>query len=216
MKQNSSIDYELDGWKRLDAVIKWSSLSVHAFAKRIGVLRAENLYNIKRGNYGISHNLADRIVAEYPEIDRTWLLSGVGSMLKDSLTQERLLPFYNHDAESVIAHIEDVAPSCKVNMPYMSECDFVIRSFSRSMAEPQCAASDLFVRRVSPDSVTSGNEYIIVLGNQTIWRKVRFTPNEKQWKLVSRNREEFPDTIIDKGMVVDAWHVVARLAVITN
>ena len=34
-------------WNRLKKVIDWSRLSVNAFAKHIGLKRAENLYQIK-------------------------------------------------------------------------------------------------------------------------------------------------------------------------
>ena len=204
------------GWERLEQVIKWARLSTNSFAKSIGILRAENLYNIKRGNYGISYDLADRIIKAYPEIDRTWLLTGVGSMLKDSVVEERYLPFYNYDAESVIAHIESIAPSGEVKLPYASDCDFVIRSHSRSMAEPQCAASDLFVKNIRPNEIEQGNEYLIATGNEVLWRKVRTAADSEEWRLVSRNRDEFPDIFIDKDKIEKAWRVIARMTVMSN
>lgn len=203
-------------WERLEQVIKWARLSINSFAKSIGILRAENLYNIKRGNYGISHDLADRIIATYPEIDRTWLLTGTGSMLKDAEIPECRLPFYNYDAESVIARIESLTPTSEINIPYMGDCDFVIRSFSRSMTAPQCAAADLFVKSVQPDNILQGNEYIIAMDGQTLWRKVRAAEDANSWKLVARNRDESPDIYIDKSSIRRAWRVVANLSVMTN
>ena len=205
-----------DNWERLQMVIDWTRLSINAFAKSIGIPRAENLYNIKRGHYGISSDLADRVVAVYPEVDRTWLLSGMGTMLRGGTMVDSSLAFYNFDAEAVIAHIESLEPTAKVTMPYMNNCDFVIRSFSRSMADPQCAASDLFVKRVAPSDIVQGNEYILTTDNQTIWRKVRVASDEDSWRLVSRNREEFPDMVVEKSRVIKAWRVMARLAVMTN
>jgi hypothetical protein len=98
----------------------------------------------------------------------------------------------------------------------MNNCDFVIRSFSRSMADPQCAASDLFVKRVAPEDIVQGNEYILSTDSHTVWRKVRIASDEQNWRLVSRNREEFPDIVVEKSRVVKAWRVVARLAVMAN
>lgn len=206
-----------NNWERMQMVIDWTRLSINAFAKSIGIQRAENLYNIKRGHYGISSDLADRVVATYPEIDRTWLLSGMGTMLRDGTIADSALSFYNYDAETVIAHIESLAPSGRVSLPYMNNCDFVIRSFSRSMADPQCAASDLFVKRISPEDIVQGNEYILTTNDQTIWRKVRVSSEDDGcWRLVSRNREEFPDMVVEKSRVVKAWRVMARLAVMAN
>ena len=216
MRQTKGRTNKQYNWERLQMVIDWANLSINAFAKSIGIQRAENLYNIKRGHYGISSDLADRIVAVYPEIDHTWLLSGMGSMLKDEATVDTSLSFYNVDAESVIAHIESLEPSGRITLPYMNNCDFVIRSFSRSMADPQCAASDLFVKRVAPEDIVQGNEYILSTDSHTVWRKVRIASDEQNWRLVSRNREEFPDIVVEKSRVVKAWRVVARLAVMAN
>ena len=206
-----------DNWARLSLVIAWSRLTINSFAKSIGIQRAENIYNIKRGHYGKSSDLADRIVAKYPEIDRTWLLSGMGTMIRDENIEGAPLLFYNQDAESVIEHIESITPSGSINVPYMNNCDFVIRSFSRSMNDPQCAAADLFLKRVYPEDIVQGNEFILTLDdNTTIWRKIRSTSDDNGWRLVSRNRDEYPDIVIDKSRVVNAWRVMARLAVMSN
>ena len=43
--------------------------------------RGENLYQIKRGNNGVSLDVADRIVAKFPEVSKLWLLTGDGQMI---------------------------------------------------------------------------------------------------------------------------------------
>ena len=40
-----------------------------------------NLYQIKRGNNGVSLDVADRIVAKFPEVSKLWLLTGDGQMI---------------------------------------------------------------------------------------------------------------------------------------
>lgn len=69
-------------WRRIEAVIRWTGLSTSAFARRIGLLHAENLYQIKRGNNGISLNVATLICKEFPEVDKLWLLTGENDMLR--------------------------------------------------------------------------------------------------------------------------------------
>ena len=51
-----------NNWQRIEAVIKWANMSTNYFARHIGLARGENLYQIKRGNNGISLDVADRIV----------------------------------------------------------------------------------------------------------------------------------------------------------
>ncbi|WP_230312189.1 hypothetical protein [Alistipes senegalensis] len=55
-------------------------MSVYAFARHIGLPRGENLYQIKRGNNGLSLHLADMICEKFPEIDELWLLTGKNNM----------------------------------------------------------------------------------------------------------------------------------------
>ena len=54
-----------NNWQRIEAVIKWANMSTNYFARYIGLARGENLYQIKRGNNGISLNVADRIVSKF-------------------------------------------------------------------------------------------------------------------------------------------------------
>ncbi|MCC8018825.1 MAG: hypothetical protein LIO85_03515 [Rikenellaceae bacterium] len=52
------------------------------FAQSIGLKRGENLYQIKRGNNGISRQLAERIVEYFPKISKSWLLTGEGNHVR--------------------------------------------------------------------------------------------------------------------------------------
>ncbi|MBQ1957927.1 MAG: hypothetical protein II353_03615, partial [Alistipes sp.] len=67
-------------WERLESVIRWSNMTINAFGRHIGLVRSENLYQIKAGKNGISQNLARRIVDKFPEVSLGWLLSGEGEM----------------------------------------------------------------------------------------------------------------------------------------
>ena len=50
-------------WERIAAVIKMAQMTTNGFARHIGLARGENLYQIKRGNNGVSLDVADRIIA---------------------------------------------------------------------------------------------------------------------------------------------------------
>ena len=67
---------KMDNWQRIDSVIRWANMTINYFALYIGLPRGENLYQIKKGNNGISRNLADKIVTKFPEISLAWLLTG--------------------------------------------------------------------------------------------------------------------------------------------
>ncbi len=76
------INNPTDDWLRIELLIEYSGeKSVSAFARRIGLKRAENLYRIKRHKNGISKKLADAIATHFPEISRAWIILGEGKML---------------------------------------------------------------------------------------------------------------------------------------
>ncbi len=72
-----------DNWERIDAVIKFAGMTTNGFAKHIGLPRGENLYQIKRGNNGVSLDVAARICQHFPSIDKLWLLTGEGQMIRN-------------------------------------------------------------------------------------------------------------------------------------
>lgn len=51
----------MTSWQRLEQVVKWAGTSTNKFALGIGLKRSENLYQIKRGAFGISKELSSLI-----------------------------------------------------------------------------------------------------------------------------------------------------------
>ena len=51
---------DYSSWRRLERVIESSGLTINSFARYVGLPRGENLYQIKRGNYGISLGVAKK------------------------------------------------------------------------------------------------------------------------------------------------------------
>jgi hypothetical protein len=203
-------------WERLQRVIEWANMSTNYFALHIGLSRGENLYNIKKGNYGISNDLANRIVSHFPEIDHTWLLTGIGNMLKSQGTNGDSTPYYNGRMEDILPALDKHTPSGQIYTPYTNGCDLVARSMSRAMNETQCAATDLFLKRVDCDDIVQGNEYVLIINKEVIWRKVRLASEENRFRLVARNREEWEDIFVERDRISQAWRVIARLAIMSS
>ena len=49
---------DYSSWRRLERVIESSGLTINSFARYVELQRGENLYQIKRGNYGVSLGVA--------------------------------------------------------------------------------------------------------------------------------------------------------------
>ena len=209
---------KFNNWKRIEDVLAYVKLSANAFAIRIGLMRSESIYHIKRGTFGISNDLVDRIVSLYPTINPTWLLSGVGDMLRGTKGNGRSVPFYEEDIADVLRDKKITqTPLGRVRLPYDCDCDMAVRALSRAMLMPGTAAVDLFIKRISADDMVQGNEYVIVTEREVLWRKIRsIKESPDQWRLVAINREEYPDVIINKSDIKTIWRVISRMSILVS
>ena len=112
---------------RLQCVIERANMTANAFAKHLGLPRGECLYQIKRGNYGISRRLAARIVEKYPDINELWLLTGEGDMLRGSDCGSIMVPFYDADI-SQAATLDELVAVSEIVVPHIAPCDFGMRN----------------------------------------------------------------------------------------
>ena len=115
-----------DNWQRIESVIRWANMTTNYFARYIGLPRGENLYQIKRGNNGISRDVAERIVAKFPEIDLLWLLTGNGQMFSGGRQLGTQIPFYRADAELQIMQTGKLRPECDLVIPMLADCDLAM------------------------------------------------------------------------------------------
>lgn len=209
---------KFNNWKRIEDVLAYVKLSANAFAVKIGLLRSESIYHIKRGAFGISNDLVDRIVGLYPKINPTWLLSGVGDMLLGVKGKSCSVPFYEGDIKEVLrSGVVAEAPLGRLRLPYECDCDMVIRSLAKSMLAPGTAAVDLFLKQTSVEDMVQGNEYVIATKDEVVWRKIRnIKGSPDQWRLVATNREEFPDVVINKSDITATWRVISRMSILVS
>lgn len=96
--------------KRLKAVIDSYKLSVNAFAKEIGLERAEKLYQVLRGRNGISKELAKIITTKYNDVNYSWLISGIGDPFNrenDIHLKIEDIPEYDYSITELIALLKE-------------------------------------------------------------------------------------------------------------
>ncbi len=74
--------------QRIQALLDYTGLNAKKFSERIGEKTPDIIYHIQRGRNDISKRLADNIGMAFPQINRGWLLSGEGDMLRDGTAGE--------------------------------------------------------------------------------------------------------------------------------
>lgn len=163
MEQNDNVEQittsGLSNWQRIEMVVKMSGMSVNAFARCIGLARGENLYQIKKGNNGISRDLAKRITDYYPQISFSWLMTGEGAMTINGKS-ERGIPFYKCSCVEDLFRIETNEPDGYVAMPEFEDCCAVIaHNWGGRDGIPK--GSYVFLHRVDNRYVRKGQYFLV-------------------------------------------------------
>lgn len=203
----------MSNWDRLDKVIQYLGLNVNSFAKEIGLSRAERLYQIKKGNYAISKNLASIIVGRFPDINEAWLLTGEGEMLTSSDGFAKI-PLYNISLDQFHSDLSQLPVTDELEIPILAGSDFAFVNHGDSMEPEIDHGSVVFVKHVDKEAVIFGDIYLIVSDRMTIVRFIRdYDPHT--WNLVPKNTRDFDAILINKDDVVALYKVKGVLSMIS-
>ena len=204
----------MTNWQRLEQAVKWSGMSTNRFALSIGLRRSENLYQIKRGNFGISKELARLICQKYPMISRLWLLTGEGQMLEGKASADSVLdtikaldgsvPFYNIDALQVLKEDADkLKPHNYLVIPALKDCDFAAQCSGNSMAPEMPAGATLIFKEVSLSTILPGEAYLVVTKDYTTIKYVRTVDGQmKKLQLVPKNTSDYDTITIESDNII--------------
>lgn len=67
----------------INKLLIYSKLNAKSFSEKIGLERPQAIYDILKGKTkSISLAMQDKILSVFPELNRTWLMTGEGEMLK--------------------------------------------------------------------------------------------------------------------------------------
>lgn len=197
----------MNSWGRLEKVILWSGLTINAFSQAIGLRRAENLYQIKKGNNSISKELAEKIVSKYPHISKSWLLTGEGNMFVDEKEDEssiKSIPFYNSGLLefSLDADSKEHTPLYNIQIPSLSNCDFAATCVGNSMHPDIPSGSIVALKEVNFNNILFGEIYFIVTDSYSTIKYLRQVEgDDSKYRLVPKNTTEFDEVILDKSQI---------------
>lgn len=204
----------LDNWHRIERVVKWTGLSVNAFAHQIGLNRAENLYQIKKGNNGISRELADLITTKYSDISKAWILTGEGDMFgKEVRNTCSDIPVFDMEVSRYMLIRESATPSFYISLPMFNDSDFAAISFSDAMCPAIPVSAMVIFKEVAADDILPGKAYYIASqqfnGIRYIRREigstiVRLAPcNTVKYDEIAIEIEQITKLFVVKGVIID-------------
>ena len=152
----------LDTWHRLERVIKWTGLSVNSFALNIGLKRSENLYQIKKGNNGISRDLATLITTKYPSVSKAWLLTGEGEMFVEQVAasaSQAGVPYYGMDILAAVDETVLPSPQFYISIPIFDNCDIAAQNIGTAMLPEIAPGAIVILKRWNVESIVPGESY---------------------------------------------------------
>lgn len=164
-------------WERLCKVIEHSGLSVNAFARAIGLSCGETLYQIRRGNNGISPSVAKRIHEKYPDFSLAWLMFGCGESLSevsgsgpDSVARipvYRTLPerLFRGEPDDFLILSAASAAGAEFAVPY---ADDLLNPFLRN---------SLLLLRQQKGAILYGNIHLVETGHFRLFRILQPAPD---------------------------------------
>lgn len=177
----------LDDWQRIERVVRWAGLSAYAFARNIGLGRAENLYQIKRGNHGISKELAEAVTSTYPEISRAWLLTGEGEMFLAGSQERVVVPCYESDMLYIAAQKSLPQASYLISVPRAKKATFAALNLNNAMSPAIPQGAMVILSEAAAADIIPGNPYLVVGRRITALRTVRREPGSDKLRLVAAN-----------------------------
>ncbi len=200
----------LDNWQRLEQVIKWTGLSVNSFALTIGLKRSENLYQIKKGNNGISRDLAGLIAKKYPTISRGWLLSGEGTMFLDLRQPPSTggVPYYAMDAlEAVRENAAKSEPRFMIHIPLFADCDLAALCLGAAMQPDIPAGGIVMLKETELASLVPGETYLVFSPVFNGIRTIRLSGTPERLLLTPRNTVEYDPIEIGADQITGLYQV---------
>ena len=199
-------------WLRLEEVINRANMTVNSFGRHIGLSRSESLYQIKAGRFGISHNLAQRIVEKFPEISLGWLLSGEGKMLCDEHPSQNI-PYYDHDVTSCIhLNSELLQPTSTLSLSMIESCDCAFRSFDDAIGDQIMTGSIVFLKKIAPQAIIPGRFYVIITANFVILRRLSVAESATNREYIIELTSDKQNNVrIKEHDILGLYRVVANL-----
>lgn len=143
-----------DAQKILDKLLGYSEKNIKSLSELLGYERPQGLYDIKNGKVKrISNELSERITATFPEINKSWILSGEGEMINPASLEMKdkeshyiskrrklknsdtsIVKFYDVDfaAGNVEFFEDEQTPTYEMDLPNFKGC-IAFRTYGDSM-----------------------------------------------------------------------------------
>lgn len=179
----------------------------------------------KKGKSDLGRNTVEKILRVYTDLNREWLLTGEGEMLKSDAVAVKDtatgtgVPFYDIDVTCGITEsFADVReePQFRINYAPLNDCDAAFPVYGDSM-EPDFYAGDVvMVREIhNVDSMLWGEPYLIITNaacdNLRTIKNVYLSDDRRNFILRASNPRYNGDTIVARENVLKIFLIKGKI-----
>jgi transcriptional regulator with XRE-family HTH domain len=215
----------------IDKLLDYSGLNAKSFSEKIGLDRPQAIYDIQKGKTkSITISMANKILSVFPEIDKGWIMTGEGEMLKggeskikfydpDNIPQsKKLIPFYD-DVSTIGGHNSIIADVDAVSYPtsyidvgdWFREATHAVRHYGDSMIEYPSGCI-LAIKEVKETQlIVWGRNYIIETNEYRITKRVQRGKSDDYIKAHSSNIAAYHDGQLIHEPLDIAWADIRKL-----
>lgn len=206
----------------LNELSEYAKKSIAEIAKLSGYERPQAFYDVINGKTKrISTEMADNIISAFPTVQRSWLLTGEGEMLKTgpvapySINREnRGRPYYDVDfinGFDVVLNDQTINPAYYIDFEEYEKADCWVNATGDSM-KPLINHGDIVAIKKIEDWETYllyGEIYALVTNEYRTIKKVRRSAiGDDHLRLVPLNVEEFDEQNISREIVREVFQVI--------
>ena len=186
------------GAQIIDKLLEFFQLNAKSFSEKIGLDRPQAIYDIQNGKTKcISPRMADKIISAFPEVDKAWLLSGEGEMLKEAtdvtIPSHRIRYWVDVDATAGgVTQFDDMMSSQYIDLaiPEFRDCTDAVNLYGDSMLPLYKSGQIIILKEWKESFIDYGNVYLVVTkkGNRMV-KYLRKGSDADHVLCVSENKE---------------------------
>jgi plasmid maintenance system antidote protein VapI len=214
----------------LNKLLEHIGLNAKSFSEKIGLDRPQAIYDIQKGKTkSISPSMAIKINSVYPEVNKSWLLSGEGPMLKSEtsdkhIIEERtgnLIPFYD-DVVSIGGNNEVSANMQGISQPadyidtgdWFKDATAAIRHYGDSMIEYPSGCIIAIKEVYDRELIIPGRDYMIETSEYRVTKRIQKGHDDDHITAYSTNTETYSDGRLIHEPFNIPWRSVQHIALV--
>ena len=211
----------MNDYERIRQVLEYLNLNASTLSRELGLKTPQIFYDIKAKKCGISKDLANKIQEKFYDIDKTWLLTGEGEMLKTSAGSTVPIkgyvtgvPYYNVDfigGFDLVLNDQTITPEYLIDFQQFNKATVWCNITGHSM-EPEITNGDIVALKEIPDFsfLPFGEIYAIITTNgmRTI-KRIGPASSPDHYTLIPTNKSpEYGEQEIPKKMIYKVYAVL--------